>query len=112
MPRLLWLLARSSAELGPGGEIGYQLLLDAQGLVVVLLRLLEPAHGLQQTAAVVVALARSWRNSGREGKSRRQLLPDAQGLVVVLLRLRQSPRGTQQNTPVAVATGQILAVLG
>ncbi len=33
--------ASSSAELGSGGEVGRQLLVDAQGLVVVLLRLLE-----------------------------------------------------------------------
>src|SRR5438552_847020 len=37
------------------GEVGYQLLPNGQGLVVVLLRLRQTARGTQQIAPVVVA---------------------------------------------------------
>ena len=112
MPRLLWLLASSWRNSGREGKSAASCLLDAQGLVVVLLRLLETARGIQQTAPAVVALARSWRNSGRVGKSVRQLLLEAHGLVVVLLRLLEPARRTQQIAPVDVAIGQFLAELG
>ena len=90
VPRLTWLAGHLPAELGSGGEVGRQLLLDAQGLVVVLLRLLEPARRIQQIAAIEVAAGQILAELGSGGEVGRQLLADAQGLVVVLLRLLQA----------------------
>ena len=94
------------------GEVGRQLLVDAQGLVVVLLRLLEPARRSQQNAPVVVASGQLLAELGSGGEVGRQLLLDTQGLVEVLLRLLEPARVTQHIAPVVVAYGQVLAELG
>ena len=99
------------AELGSGGEVGRQLLVEAHGLVVVLLRLLEPARVTQQTAAVEVAAGQILAELGTGGEVGRQLLVDAHGLVVVLLRLRKPARRIQKIAAVEVAASQILVEL-
>ncbi len=75
------------AELGHFGEVGRQLLVEAQGLVVGLLRLRQPARGTQHTAPVNVAAGQLPAELGLVGKVGRQLLVEAHGLVKVLLRL-------------------------
>src|SRR5258708_24121989 len=77
------------------GEVGRQLLLDAQGLVVVLLRLLGPARVTQQIAPVVVASGQVLAELGAGEGTRRQLLHQTQWLVVFLLRLPEPARATQ-----------------
>ena len=75
-------------------EVRRRLLLDFQCLVIVLLRLLEPAGLVQQKAPAEVACRQALAElqSGREVRC--QLLEDARGLVVVLLRLHGPARGT------------------
>jgi hypothetical protein len=94
------------------GEVGRQLLINAQGLVVVLLRLLEPARMTQQIGPADVALAELLAEVGPGGEVGRQLLPDAQGVAVVLLRLLEPARVTQPNAPVVVVSGRLLAEVG
>ena len=70
MPRLSVAAGQLLAELGSGGEVGRQLLLDAQGLVVVL----SPPPCSRPVAhsrlpRPLWLLASPWRNSGRVGKS-------------------------------------------
>ena len=78
LPRLLWLWASSWRNCGSGGEVGRQLLEEAHGLVVVLLRFLRPARGTQQNAPVVVASGQALAELGPGGEVGRQLLVDAQ----------------------------------
>ena len=69
LPRLLWLSARSVAEVGDGGVVVGQLLLDRQRLAVLGLRLRRLARLRQQVAEVVVAVRQVLRNSVTAGLS-------------------------------------------
>ena len=108
-PRLLWLVRQDGAEVGDGGVVVGQLLLDRQRRAVLGLRLRRLARRRQQDAEVVVAGRQVAAEVGDGGVVVGQLLPDRQRRAVLGLRLRRLARLRQQEADAVDRVRQVAA---
>src|SRR5262245_3573486 len=98
------MLARGQllAQLGSGGEVGGQRLLERQRAAEGRLRLLQPACDSKQDAEFVVVSGQLLAELRAAGEVGDKLLSDSQGGGVVRLRLLQPAGGAEQQGQVVV----------